>query len=132
VGVVTLVMACLLAAMWVRSIFVFDLAAVSFGDCRLLFVSRKQTFQTILQTNRPIWVFVEDKETWIWSFERSDFTPGFLFNSQSSRLKMVTHPTERTSIPLIYYWSIVLPLTLLSAYLLLIKPRVARPKIEST
>jgi len=27
------------------------------------------------------------------------------------------------------YWSIVLPLTLLSAYLLLVKPRVAKPKI---
>jgi len=143
-GVMTLVMALVFMAGWVRSLTCYDAVGyrwsnveqvdfISFQSVLYLWNQYPSATSTTLRiaSNRtyPIhWysyrlpkdglVLSSANLQWNWRY----FGFGICEN-QTTEDQM-----QSLAIP---YWSIVLPLTLLSAYLLLGKPRVAKPKIES-
>jgi hypothetical protein len=115
VGLVTLVMACLAAAMWVRSLRIEDFVdfAINLEEQRIV-SSRGEIF----------W--------WAWtsgSREASETMDGILWNTEfNGELDMVNASVgfvrRRWRIA---YWHATIPLTLLSAYLILWKPRKQQP-----
>ena len=131
VGCVTLVKACMMTVMWVRSSCIFDSAMLSIGDLRLLFMSNNHKSGVILHKDRPIDIVIVEvtdgrKIVNFWRFDKSRFESqhfmfkpivagvGKVFCSDGSRLSEIT---------LMPYWVVAIPLTLLSAYLLLSTPR---------
>jgi hypothetical protein len=147
-GCVTLAIACLLLAGWVRSEYRIDalsLCCSSFtgiGSRSILakigftlFTSDEASYS---QERLLSWVSgypsginngipnaegdffgdvdVQHRQEWL----------GFIF--AAGQFKQNISPTERFATVLIPYWSIVIPLILLSAWLLLSKPRVVKPK----
>ena len=130
-GCVTLVMACALAAMWVRSLSTIDVLALPASLLNYTFVSgqgsfaatgnfvfnlrqdsREENGRTIVRVEiRQIVKQPNRKEFHWWKFNGSEFR---LFRSSSE---------SNGVIPMVPYWSLVLPLTLISAYLILWKPR---------
>ena len=134
IGVLTLVMACMVTAGWVRSLSTIDMLAFparllnytlvsgegSFGVTgNFVFnfrqvsrlengreIKRVEIIRIVKQPNRA--------EFGWWKFEGVEFR---LFRSSS---------TSDGVIPMIPYWSIVIPLTVISAYLLLSKPRTKK------
>lgn len=136
IGILILVLACVCTAGWVRSRSTFDMVALPSRFMNVTLVSGEGSFgmtenavfnfrqvtrqehgrsimrveiiQMIKQTSR-------DELRW-WKFNGAEFR---LFRSISG--------SERP-IPLIPYWSVVIPLTLLSAWLLLSRPRQKHTK----
>ena len=99
IGVVTLVMACVFAGAWVRSILVHDVIRIGPGNVECIIVSHAGIFSIWVGPDSP-------KPTSSWKI----FGP------------IVTAPATHPGIPLPYS-IIVIPLTLLSAYLLFSKQR---------
>lgn len=151
IGVITLVMACVLAAAWVRSLSTYDLIGLPKVRNGIPCVLSTQQLLTLM-VERPVghtssysWFLGSEKTSdfnWIilpvnkspltdteisWSCRSCGFGHGKRTNVTSE------HPDGQFSVNVdftfltIPYWSIVIPLTLLSAYLLLSKPRVAKP-----
>lgn len=123
-GVLTLVMACVSAAGWVRSLTMHDEIQISHHERhQSIFNSRAGTID---------WLTVEWHNTFLppgsfeWSSKRIDHRgPTVLWfkkvkGSMINNGKVLASTTTGTSFP---YWSVTFPLTLLSAYLLLSKPR---------
>ena len=138
IGVVMLVLACVFAVGWVRSIIVADIISwanrINTYD---LFISAEQqlSWQTTYDVEGlqiitlPAWQSStldytvpdndDDQTIWRWrilGFELGEFPPQMTGDSSLARF---------CSFP---YWSIVIPLTLLSAYLLLSQPRSPHPQ----
>src|SRR4051812_3266689 len=132
-GVVTLVIACALAAGWVRSCVMLDIVYFPRRTSNCVLFSGNQRFRvmsvpgvSLTRIARHSDGVIISRETKIiagqdfiafpkvtWTSERIDNLLG-IFRDPGD-----THP----SVPMIPYWSIVIPLALLSAYLLLGKPR---------
>jgi hypothetical protein len=116
VGVAMLVLACVFAAGWVRSLSTIDEIAMPIGRMtELIFVS----------LNGRVWIdwggrypHLPQKPLWD-SVRLSDTAKAATMAGGADELE---HALRASLVP---YWSIVIPLTLLSAYLLLSKPRVA-------
>jgi len=155
IGVFTLVMACVLTAAWVRSLSVrdhFDFPGKS--NMTISLSSEKGGFQwnehrlyvmhlrmpLKLVTTEEMEKLAEEEQT----AEPNFFSPVVIignndvtrdwqvlgFEVHEEALDAAGYGTlRRITIP---YWSIVVPLTLLSAWLLLSKPRVAKPSTKST
>lgn len=138
VGVVTLVLACLFAVGWVRSIKSLDIIIVYLGKHTTVTAFAEQQLTglqyhspTVMENRRmlPQWnrfsearamdrLFTDNRLTWHWRF------CGFC---------SAEHQDKRRAggvlkIWLFPYWSIVIPLTALSAWLLLSKPRARQHK----
>ena len=108
VGVLTLALACLFAAGWVRSSFQSDCLNIHFNrhmHCHLMSF-RQMLYAACFFTELPRY---ESHFYWGNGLEYTDQSPGF----DGDRSLCLCAP----------YWSIVLPLTALSALLLLSKPR---------
>ncbi len=137
-GLVTLVMACVLMVMWMRSLAVNDLVlrrangfvstirSVAGGvswttyTCPVHSAGDYAWGSTAIET-RPShgwWQAKEECET-IWEWQSLGFCFGAAMHA------FYGHP-ERAVYWLVPYWSLVLPLTLLSAWLILGKPRKAK------
>jgi hypothetical protein len=146
IGVVTLILACAFGFVWVRSIFLVDqffwqylptthddgrqegigeayAASAQGGAVIFLFSPIK------LETMNPLWAVGDYSEKDPGSMEHWDGR----WNCSIFSFKF-----QRTSYPkggggwltvTCPYWAIVLPLTLLSGYLLLSKPRIAKRKV---
>jgi len=127
-GVVTLVMACVFVGGWVRSEFIIDLLGITFPhdrhyvfSCRSCIWWKHDNHKASL---RPLgW----QASSW------REFTPGdefltsrYLDTEEAFSNDYVSNLRDR--VRCIPYSAIVIPLTLLSAFLLLSKPRVAKPK----
>lgn len=95
-GVVTLVIACVLAAGWVRSFYIFD-----------VYTQSQET------------VFASDKGGF------GAYTPTSVKVTANGTTAFLRELKQRWSVP---YWSVVVPLTLLTTWLLLSKPRARQPK----
>jgi len=141
IGVVTLVMACVFAMAWFRSLFNDDVAQLYRGSthhqiqlCRGFVAWASEPMAIEEESNKQLGLMfsshsllgpnatMRDMRTWCeWTHEWN--ACGFIFGEK-----------DHTIIWVIPLWSIVIPLTLLSAYLLLVKPRAAKPKktIEPT
>lgn len=135
-GCVSLVMACLTCAAWVRSISVIDNFYIPQRDSFYSLESVAGTFRVSRFTPRMLeipfqWNSNENIRTariepwWEasveWSWDFGDFHAG-VATIQVNRDEM------RYRLWMIPYWSVILPLTVLSVYLILWKPR---PKMES-
>ena len=140
-GGVALVLACVVVAGWVRSWRVDDLIQLtSEEDMATDIHIRSFEGFLIMQVETlvppkpikwavPKWSIVELHKTaaaddpMIWRFRWCGFAAGY-------ELGRAYLPDGRVDLWFIPYWSIVIPLTLLSAYLLLVKPR--KPKLGPT
>ena len=134
IGVVTLLIACLLAAGWVRSLVVMDriiwtdngsMSSITSIDgmmwwFRIAPISsiNRVVWRSGKPPNSPIDPWADYDPSWRFQFSGLQFGAG-----QSNK-----HSNMGISIWEIPYWFVILPLTLLSAYLLLGKPRIAKPK----
>lgn len=133
-GVVTLVLACVFTAGWVRSFTTLDGLFFNPGPTRLMLFSTVGKLSLAIRINGEL-----KHEPFYWlrrppapaahrlpddPFEGPFSTRWSLFGFEFKEMARLPYPIW--TVP---YWSIVLPLTLLSAWLLLSKPRVAKPKI---
>lgn len=140
VGFVTLVMACALSLGWVRSLYVTDLivpnlwTANSSSNGSLI---HARYFFSSLTPALPLWDIHRTSEIrdysdlfskWIlpdrvdWRFRACGFGICDIADDQGLWVRLMIIP----------YWSIVIPLTALSAWLLLSKPRSAKPVEKTT
>ena len=130
IGVLTLVMACVFMGGWVRSSVMIDCLTVSkgwwFGTEYFMSSNGLCAWYTSIATDFPAiqWrsAYHDDPEyqttqiprtKWSWIDYGMSLGDVIDENDYASRLKIWVAP----------YWSIVVPLTLISAYLLLSKPR---------
>ena len=136
IGVVTLVFASLVTGGWVRSLTVREVISIPLQDSEEIFFSSNHNLswlrhsvppggQRLLVSRKavfPQWHvlallindYVDIKWRWSWG--------GF------RRGEVLVRTVSAGTVWMIPYWFLVVPLTLLSAYLLLVKPRVAKPK----
>ena len=140
IGVLTLVMACVLMAGWVKSILAIDIAVIPFqANSAVTVFSEDQLFGVQYQfeplglhrTTRLSWVshatahhisknlFPDARLTWHYRIRGFGCAEYLEIRENGSRLIFWLIP----------YWSIVLPLTLFSAFLLLSKPKTSNQKI---
>lgn len=118
-GAAALVMACVFAVSWVRSLWITDMLWLPH---RRHVTAASFSWQSFAGTHKMADLFDDDGITWHWHF--CGFRYGEYLSSRSyGHLVLWFVP----------YWSIVIPLALLSAYLLLSKPRLpkaSKPEIS--
>lgn len=140
VGVVTLLMAVLLIVGWIRSYLVCDTVNIQTGPFTVQFIS---SVDALL-----MWMGIDGRKSWVvpkvhfWettdSYDldqnglnhesrRLDWHNSAVYNFSEQWYTGAEEPPIEVEMAfwIFPYWSIVLPLTLLSAYLLLGKPRRA-------
>lgn len=130
IGVLTLVIACMFAAGWLRSYSYIDIVASSVGGTKLVFMSGSQKLRLIFPGERMLQMVatIQDPEGeringWIIAGAPWE-TKKFSVRSEAGRIvKVNSLDVKQEQFLLIPFWSIVLPLTLLSAWLLFSKPR---------
>jgi len=136
-GVVTLVVACVFAAGWIRSLAVSDTIVLTISNHTYVWLfSEVHTVEfAIFPTEyelewEPYWyagdIAQPDPDPnvsthWLWHWG------GFGFAESVTQCVKTSPIIDRCMLLSVPYWSIVISLTLLSAYLLLTKPRVATP-----
>ena len=134
VGCVTLLMACVLMGGWIRSLRVHDQLIVPRGDSVHIFASQNGmlgwarisqllatipfswTSTTLTGTMEDSW---DDAEVH-WRWHCCGFDIGAATLTAKSSIWGIKMEVEQWGVP---YWSLTIPLTLLSAYLMLWKPR---------
>lgn len=140
-GLLTLVMACLFVAGWVRSITFDDRATFQFRrswmdgissyDSSLIWVRiRKESTSGIAPTFSSA-KRLDAREVWRWPFvdwqwRKLGFGHGCDAGGAKQNKNFIFH-TSPTVVTVVPYWSIVLPLTAISAWLLLSKPKHQPP-----
>jgi len=132
-GMVTLMMACVMAAGWVRSFSILEHAYSPLGQQSMVYFSSGDGFiccgrahaRTLDYFPRKLgWYIVPDVRLeaflldWRWIARYAGF--GIAVVETSAQV-------DQNLFVIFPYWSMVIPLTLLSAWLLLSKPRVAKP-----
>lgn len=131
-GVLTLLMACVFTGEWVRSYTVNDEIAVTWSGRLHAFLSSSGEFSLISWSNDEI------PDSFEWEV-KSDVSNGQVSHYMSLGMprpkrhwfwwdEVREMTADKSGIWIIHYWSIVTPLTLLSAFLLLTKPRKSTPK----
>jgi len=118
-GVAGLVMACCWAFGWIRSCVSHDSVQINFGDCTYLDITSSihgLSIARFFANGGPLELTV------VWRVDHGKFEWFF-----PSKPKMIQGNAFGYTVCAISYSSIVIPLTLISAYLLLVKPRVAKP-----
>jgi hypothetical protein len=132
IGVLTLLMACLLAAAWVRSLIITDLICIPFGQLtEEVFVSEegKLTWQRIREEDPasvPTHLLWKCFYSGVGGVDDDDPPVshcrflGIEVGEYTSKQMGSAFPSAFCSIP---YWLFVIPLTLVSVFLMLSKPR---------
>jgi hypothetical protein len=143
VGVVTLAMACVFMAQWLRSLIELDAIARLNENNTHLVISADGAVSW-----SRLWPIMEPRPSrWLYKHNpvSPDSTPnpnlnyhwrfsglGFEFSANSFLESSIVPPyTQEVATWQVPYWSIVIPLTLLSAWLLFSKPR-KRPKPDAS
>lgn len=152
VGLLTLVIACALSVEWARSFTICDGVAVTFYRSRYSARSYRQQilwdhhsiatgqlyhpffnhFSVEIATAQHLDPFSSLRERdWCWIAGDFYIAHGWGMAGHPSNFVPTPGPPVRYSLLIAQtpFWSIVLPLTLLSAWLLLSKPRKSKPKI---
>lgn len=139
IGLTTLLVACLFTVAWVRSVSMVDFIVLNpWKSAHWLLVSGGQHWRIVrgwsivlLKQKKQI-----DNRTIrsVNLIENSDPWSGNAFDwysENASEFALLRNPFDEGSVlPMIPYWSIVLPLTMLSAWLLLSKPRPVKPSTQ--
>ncbi len=132
-GVATLVLALAFTGGWFRSDLIHDAFGSPIGKSRAagLLSAAGQLGVYVTTDNdaynipkQPAWKTCK-RETFRALFPARS---GFIWSWHYHEFGMLRHSSGNVSVVIIPYWSIVLPMSLLSAYLLLIKPRSSSPK----
>ena len=142
IGVMTLGLTCLLVMGWVRSFSLTDFVQSEISSQSCVFLeSSAQTIgagmERANERNPPIWnIFptldttrssgikpLNDIQHFRWNEQWHDFGIGGNYDNYPDNLLLEVQAP---------YWSTVIPLTLLSAYLLLAKPRGAKSPVIQT
>jgi len=139
-GVITLVLACVFALGWVRSLSVIDLVEfpirmrvdgtlVSFGG-DIVWAQENHPGDSGWKPGVPEWRSF-DRSSRIRPITPLDFETDW--NLRFAGFQVGKHAVQGWQHPRVFlcvapYWSIVIPLTLLSAWLLISKPRKSTPK----
>jgi hypothetical protein len=124
IGVVTLVVACVLMVWWVRSVSISDQANFHIDNADLFIVSFDGTFRLFVHIDE-----FKDADYGVKPGELPfvDWRP--IVVDPSKKLETFVWRSEwKWQSRVIPFWSIVIPLTILSAWLLLSKPRRSRIK----
>ena len=131
IGGLTFLMACLFSGGWVRSLFCYDsirlnfqssVYAISSGWGELHFVTGTYAggLPIVLMSSRDIPpkqdVFAWDRVKTLWQWEWAGF-----------QCRDVLFFHERYRFCFVPYWPVAIPLTLISLWLLLLKPRQSNP-----
>lgn len=135
-GVVTLVMACVFACGWVRSVYISEVVSSLISDQTQVFMNSTDGMfwcgRFIVHdpgyfSSQPTlrWVQYDDNKfnredwelSWYWCFSDGGMV------AHSSGTTPQNQQYDYFLVAMMPYWSIVIPMTLLSAYLLLSKPR---------
>ena len=137
IGVVTLLMALAFMAGWVRSLSNMDIVCLPADRHTLIFLASEHqsiTFQheSHMNTNLP-WECLDwisgpakipdpdkDQTHWLWKWHGFAFADGINYPD-------IPPTFQPAMIWVIPYWSITIPLTLISLFLLLSKPRKTTP-----
>ena len=120
-GCVALCALIAIAFLWVRSIFVWD---------HLLIVQGDNGHRLYFDSGGFVWAFDRGgwggaSTSWHWGIHL-ELTNQFTIIDSEDAFLWTIRDTEDQPYLLVYYWQLLLPLTLLSAYLLLWKPRKAK------
>ena len=136
IGLLTLLMACVFMGGWVRSLTYTEIVDFAKGECTTdifysfdgVLVWRKvfqecpdvstsfQEWESVPSTRFVYHFFMDDRINWIWLWAGAGFG------------MQVEAPNDCSYFCSIPYWSIVIPLTLLSGWLLISKPRQSQSK----
>ena len=119
-GCVTLVMACVAAAGWVRSLYVLDQVCVSRENQSPIYL-----LQSVNGSIR--WLYDEERgaEIYLWMARPRDSSPKFFADDPEWEWKFrwlgfgACKPSRLESLWCIPYWSVAVSLTLLSSFLIL-------------
>jgi len=122
IGVVTLVLACVFMGGWLRSRGVLDLVMFSTGrQSMVMFVSKDGAFTCVR------WgLSFDEYPNWQTCPLPDPLDPAHCYDTLTDGAGNT--PPKSFCLGPASYWLIVVPLTALSAYLLLSKPRIANPK----
>ena len=124
-GLVTLTMAIALFSLWMRSRTIFDVIVFAHGDRQ----------HSVLAAGGRIYWFATIKmdDSVEWEIASTDGPlANVLLGLEMTRETLKPHPELQFREWLIPYWSLVLPLTLLSAWLIFAKPQNAKATTGST
>jgi hypothetical protein len=130
-GCVALLMACVFAAAWVRSVYFIDaIGGRPSATSIIVLMSVKNRMQVKFRAWQPYFPQPVGLRKIFWDCDKSDnktiasLSPESIWNSYGPVFDAVQHgPGNRAHILVVPYWNIVFPLTVVSAYLLLRKPR---------
>lgn len=133
VGCVTLVMACVVTGSWVRSFYVLDQVRVSRENQSPIYL-----LQSVNGSIR--WICDEDRgaEIYFWMARPRDSSPKLFADDPEWEWKFrwlgfgACNPSRIESLWCIPYWSVAVPLTLLSAYLILWNARKRKSSEQPT
>ena len=129
IGVVTLVLACMFTAGWVRSVLISDVvrihnhifgskrAVLSWVRCIDAFTNKSYDYSTSTGEEADTWASIDARWSWNWCGVH-------IGDGKNTRSKAY----NSIAFALIPYWMLVVPLTLTSLWLLLTKPRKSSSK----
>jgi hypothetical protein len=128
IGVVTLMVACVLMAGWIRSLAKYDFLSIRFGEARysigslageVKLIRSTQLSNDFVHWNTGALESIEWRNRWsnYEEIQRWDWDSGGLHLGVGTRFQCSTHVIA------VSYWNLITPLTLFSAWLLLSKPR---------
>ena len=140
IGAILLIAACVLTAAWIRSCSVVDTISFSTGGYGACLVSGNQKVRLFFKHELPLDAIVKGNaqgtpliETWQIDFDRS--SAEFNHRSTTMELGAIFSRPSMQEFKLIPYWPIVIPLILLTVWLLFPnspKTRTDAPRIESS
>ena len=134
IGVMTLVMACVFLGGWVRSRSTVDLMTLYYAKSNCIFVSGGERFLFVLG-DKQVQSETNDRDEGVdyriarWPDATKKLTTHWhSLNASTVKvyLSRINRDTIISSYMMVPYWSIIIPLTLMSAWLLLSKPRKLR------
>ena len=135
IGVVTLVMVCVFSVGWVRSFGISDVMECFPSESSMIrLISWGGIVSCSYQIGKPPVKYVK----WFlffayenqYSFETEFEGCQWVWRVGHMGVATCSDTTSDSIAAVSPYWSIVIPLTLLSAYLLLSKPRIAKPSLR--
>lgn len=138
-ALLTLILSFVFSIGWIRSTSTMDAMRISCCGFRPVFVSGSQKFRlTFQQHHHPIMIVMRIPRQSIeviesWGFDDTAFKSELITShSVTGHMGGICYRNENsnatTGIMLFPYWSFVIPLILLSAFLLLSKPRIAKSR----
>jgi hypothetical protein len=127
-GVVTLLIACAVFGLWMRSIYTGDIVSLPIGQSR--FVSLCSSNQCVVWGRHRLLGFDEVYFRYYSTFRPKDWpnsTTDLVWHWRCGDFGSARYKYDEIEYVIFPHWSVVLPLTVLSAYLILWRPQKGVP-----